>query len=719
MKAIYDFVNIQIELTNACIHQCSNCTRFCGHHQKPFFMDWDTFKKAVDTTKDWPKLVGIMGGEPTLHPEFERYVEYASEIRPKYFEIGGGVKPTKSLSYYIEDANMVKGVLVNKSLRGLGLWTSACQTYIKHYELIQDTFIIQCVNDHIASSRHQAWLMTRKEFGISDHEWVRMRDNCWWQQWVGSPSVTPKGAFFCEVAAAMDMLFDGPGGWKIENNWWNRTPEDYKEQLMWCEYCSGAFCDLDRDANEQIDDVSPLMYEKLVSIGSPKANNGKIVIHKPADNSVSLRPRLEILQYQPDNTLYVTDNNSYIYPKSYMFVAGKDVGKKILSLGNCGWIIYARNDSYTPPQSFDAIFTNTVFNPGTLHYSVGFDIWLFNTNAKSMRMLGFDGLSRIETIEQLVDAWQQRKVVTLADGFENIINPDIEEWRKNITQSGIMYHHQMNDAFNQMAFRSSTYLDIQAIVDGNDSFIDKMRQLAALRIDNVVSAPLTSKFKTAIHNCLAKYISLNGFNLQDVKQQLKSEADNYCAYYALAMLETNMAKKQALAKCILDYKNNIGLGICALWEDVNYDEQTDNSIMEDLINILREKPILLGNRYTSKSIYMIAANLGYPTPCFADDERHGTVFGETMTYSIRDALKKFTDSLLLMTVDGKIKRYILSALSKTGYSDLPISLHQLTLAEMGPSKEVTSEILKSIHEISTLSDVGFETLTKLLYENLS
>ena len=29
-----DMKIIQIEVTNSCIHHCSNCTRFCGLHEK-------------------------------------------------------------------------------------------------------------------------------------------------------------------------------------------------------------------------------------------------------------------------------------------------------------------------------------------------------------------------------------------------------------------------------------------------------------------------------------------------------------------------------------------------------------------------------------------------------------------------------------------------------------------------------------------------------------
>ena len=46
--------------------------------------------------------------------------------------------------------------------------------------------------------------------------------------------------FFCEVAGALDMLFDGPGGWKVEPGWWKKEPKDFADQSHWCELCSGC-----------------------------------------------------------------------------------------------------------------------------------------------------------------------------------------------------------------------------------------------------------------------------------------------------------------------------------------------------------------------------------------------------------------------------------------------------------------------------------------------
>ena len=44
-------------------------------------MDFETFKQAVDSLKDFPGMVGIIGGEPTVHPQFEKFANYLRESR--------------------------------------------------------------------------------------------------------------------------------------------------------------------------------------------------------------------------------------------------------------------------------------------------------------------------------------------------------------------------------------------------------------------------------------------------------------------------------------------------------------------------------------------------------------------------------------------------------------------------------------------------------------
>ena len=152
MRSPKDMNIIQIDITNACPHSCSNCTRFCGHHRKPFFMDFETFKQAVDSLKDFPRVVGMMGGEPTLHPQFEKFANYLR---------GGRVGNIRYLLMREPITDML--TYIHKNLLGvnskLGLWCSLNEGYYKHFETINDTFPTQFLNDHDNTCKHQALLM--------------------------------------------------------------------------------------------------------------------------------------------------------------------------------------------------------------------------------------------------------------------------------------------------------------------------------------------------------------------------------------------------------------------------------------------------------------------------------------------------------------------------------------------------------------------------------
>ena len=112
----------------------------------------------------------------------------------------------------IEDTFTYRGEYGEKKsvMYGAGLWSAMGIGYKKHYETIQDVFTYQAVNDHANAMFHDPVLVARKDLGIPDDEWVKLRNKCWVNRF-WSASITPKGAFFCEIAAALDMLFDEIG----------------------------------------------------------------------------------------------------------------------------------------------------------------------------------------------------------------------------------------------------------------------------------------------------------------------------------------------------------------------------------------------------------------------------------------------------------------------------------------------------------------------------
>ncbi len=207
MRSLYDMDTIQVETTNACIHSCSNCTRFCGHHPQPFFMSFERFKEAVDSMIGYPNMTGMMGGEPLLHPQFEKFCDYMVSRIPR---------------------------------EQLGLWSCFPPGLEKYREVICRTFGNIFLNDHTKADIYHGPVLVAAEEMIEHRQRMFMLiDHCWLQN-AWSACINPKGAWFCEIAGAMSMLFDLNKGWKIEKEWWMRTPKDFKEQIE--EYCPKCGC---------------------------------------------------------------------------------------------------------------------------------------------------------------------------------------------------------------------------------------------------------------------------------------------------------------------------------------------------------------------------------------------------------------------------------------------------------------------------------------------
>ncbi len=259
MIPIYRMPVIHIEVTNACNLQCSSCTRFVGHHKKPFFMDLDTIAKAIDSLDGFSNTIGIMGGEPTIHPQFK------------------------------EICLLLQKMIPNKKQRSL--WTNGFN-WKKYESIIKETFDPDNIiyNDHTDKStgEHQPLLIAAKDV-IEDKELMwRLIGNCW-VQWRWAASITPKGGFFCEVAAAQDHLFSGPGGYPIKKGWWNKNPNEFMDQMKrYCINCSAAIPMERKSAHYDYDLVSKSVAKKLKQMGSPKflKGNYKLVDFKLTEKDI-------------------------------------------------------------------------------------------------------------------------------------------------------------------------------------------------------------------------------------------------------------------------------------------------------------------------------------------------------------------------------------------------------------------------------------------------
>ena len=253
MRPISQNSVIQIDVAHGACHlSCSNCTRHVGHHRRPGFMPLDMIRKAIASLDGFEGQIGIMGGEPALHPRFLEVLEVWRELVPR---------------------------------RKRALWTAGFK-WKQYREAILETIDQDLIhyNDHTQETgRHQPLLVAIEEV-VDDPELRKMLiDNCPFQlHW--SAAITPLGCYFCEIAASMGQLF-GIQGYPIEPGWWRKTPAEFKDQVeTFCGKCSGAipmpqFSDGrgGRDGRT-IDVVSPKNLERLIAAGSPKAKRGNVQV---------------------------------------------------------------------------------------------------------------------------------------------------------------------------------------------------------------------------------------------------------------------------------------------------------------------------------------------------------------------------------------------------------------------------------------------------------
>jgi hypothetical protein len=252
MRQLADSWAILIEITNACRLKCAHCTCGVPHVRAPHFMDLATLQRALESLEGWRKGVGCFGGEPTLHPQFP---EVCALFR-RYF-------PREQCA----------------------VWTCGGPAYERHRAEIDRTFAMVTYNDHEADGHHQPLMIAADEVVADPVERARLIEGCWIQHhW--SPMITPRGAFFCEVAATFDGLFNGPGGFPLDKGWWRRGLADIQEQrARACGSCSIPLPIQPQPDTLPFDYVSPRNAERLRAAGSPLALRGGLRIVTEVDLS--------------------------------------------------------------------------------------------------------------------------------------------------------------------------------------------------------------------------------------------------------------------------------------------------------------------------------------------------------------------------------------------------------------------------------------------------
>ena len=282
---------IQIDVTNACPRRCSNCTRLLTHARERWDMSLEDFARAVEALEDFPadsspdrrgrrKVVGIIGGEPLLHLRFPELCEIMIEAVPemRYRGLWTGIRYEEHPHRAAVD-------------RLIGPRPSPAETPDEGSGYLNQ-------NLHDKECFHQPVLVAVGDVVQDETAMWQLIDRCPLQkEW--SSAITPKGFFFCEVAAAMDLVFDGPGGLPVTPACWRHDLAVYREQIeRWCPRCGVCLPLEGRLDHERVDDVSRSNLETLRRLGSPRILAGEYALFEAEEYDPSThRPDWAPLRY--------------------------------------------------------------------------------------------------------------------------------------------------------------------------------------------------------------------------------------------------------------------------------------------------------------------------------------------------------------------------------------------------------------------------------------
>ena len=239
------------------------CSRYMRHTPKigRKHMSLDYFEKALDTLLDWPNRIGLMGGEPTLHPDFARICEIMRD-------------PKRNHPNY------------PRLMDRYSFFTTGGPAYEKHKEVISWTFhyveVFEHNEDQTAICMHQPTTMAIQDV-IEDADLREELINDCWVDKTWCATINEHGGYFCEVAAAIDRITNGGNrAFPLTNDWWMRTTDDadYKKQLELCQLC-GMPVPVEREVLATGKErISEGLFNILKACDSPGLTEDKCIIIK-------------------------------------------------------------------------------------------------------------------------------------------------------------------------------------------------------------------------------------------------------------------------------------------------------------------------------------------------------------------------------------------------------------------------------------------------------
>lgn len=265
---------IQIHITRACDLSCVSCTQGSNLAGKPTIITLDNFQLACESLKDYHGVIGIFGGNPTLHPQFTDICHILQSIIP--FEQRG------LWSNNLNGKGQICRETFNPAVSNLNVH-GLSDAYDEMKRDWPESIVIGDKND----SRHSPPFVAMRDLGYSDSEIQLLIEKCDVNQLWSAMVCQFRGelrGFFCELAGAQSMLHESEPDYpdtgidvKSNKDWWKLPIESFDNQIKkHCWEC-GIPLKLAGDLSQGTDEFVSTTHQKIYQLKRPKGKTIHLV----------------------------------------------------------------------------------------------------------------------------------------------------------------------------------------------------------------------------------------------------------------------------------------------------------------------------------------------------------------------------------------------------------------------------------------------------------
>lgn len=275
---------IQVVITRSCdLFNCSNCTQALPFRKDPQFMSLDCAEEALKSLEGWPGVVGMFGGNPCTHPQFQEMCW----LWEKYVPINQRGLWTNNL--------LGKGKIASQTfIDGVSRFNFNVHTNGAAAEEMRRYYPKTMVYGEHKRSTHGNLLGYYKDYGVNDKDWFEARERCdinqkWsagiYARWLWDKNNDPEVSqdfkvqkplvYFCEVAGAIDGVTGENNGLPAIKDWWRKPIGDFARQIGRCcdrncvvplKYRGSADLDFNYDVSKSVVQLTTTRIGKKVGV---------------------------------------------------------------------------------------------------------------------------------------------------------------------------------------------------------------------------------------------------------------------------------------------------------------------------------------------------------------------------------------------------------------------------------------------------------------------